>query len=164
MFTSDDDASSYFRRLARLRRGRQAARILRAAPAAGDVAPPTLQTAAALLGTSAAADKVEEQLAALNGIAESLAAEINHIDNELIVRYQDKRSAPQMEIRRMEKDIEKMNQRRTKINKEQTKNAKEQERVRNEIEICGRVAEAKASIEQLATDWRRMTAPGRAAR
>ncbi len=153
MFTSDDDASSYFRRLARLRRGRQAARILRAAPAAGDVAPPTLQAAAALLGPSAAADTVEEQLAVLAGIGESLAAEVNHIDGELIARYQDKRSAPQMEIRRMEKDIEKMNHRRMKINKEQTKNAKEQERVRSEIEICGRVAEAKTAIEQLATAW-----------
>ncbi len=152
LFTSDDDASSYFRRLGRLRQGRRAARLLQAAPTASDGAE-KLKTAAELLAPSADAAAVEKQLAALAEIADSLAAEIRHIDQELIVLHQDKRAAPLAEIRRMEKDIEKMDHRRTRITKERTANAKQQERVRNEVEICGRVAAATAAMTALSSAW-----------
>jgi len=163
LFTSDDDASSYFRRLARLRHGRQAARILQAATAAGDDAPAALKTAAERLAPLAAAEAVEQQLAVLTGIAENLAAEVSYLDGELIALHQNKRAAPQMEIRQMEKDIEKMNRRRAKIDKERARNAKEQERARGEIEISGRVAAARSAIEKLAVDWPGLDEGGRQA-
>jgi hypothetical protein len=152
LYTSKDDPASYFRRLARLKHGRQAAKMANKADEQADP-PEALRQAAAELSPVAKDDTLQKQLAALLAIDYELASARHHIDEELIELNQRKRVAAMDEVRRMEAQIDKLRSQRASRDKERLANGREQERLRQEIHLCKLVASSADALNELALRW-----------
>ncbi|MDD4538117.1 MAG: hypothetical protein PHT80_03815 [Lentisphaeria bacterium] len=152
LYTLKDDPASYFRRLARLKHGLQAAKIARKAPEDQDP-PGALRQAATELDPVADDSALQQLLATLVAIDQELATAMHHIDEELIELNQRKRVAAMDDVRRMEADIDRLRKQRANKDQERLANSREQERLRQEITLCNLVANSAGELRSLADRW-----------
>ena len=157
LYTTKDDPASYFRRLARLKHGLQAAKLAKQAPSTQNP-PEALRQAAAELDPVADNSAPQQQLATLVAIDQELAKAMHLIDTELVELNQRKRVAAMDEVRRMEAEIDKLRKQRTGKDKERLANSHEQERQRQEVTLCDLVAGSAAELRGLAERWPTQTA------
>ena len=163
-FTTDDDAGTYFRRIARLLHGKRAARKLQGAltslgtcqaesippPAERDAVRTAIKGAAEDLAPSADAAALEHQRTVLTETDGRLGDTIVRLDEELISLNREKRLASVEESKRLAKRIADLNDEKDDVAKERQITARELERNRNSIEATGRVAAVRRDLLALA--------------
>lgn len=152
VFTTDDTPSTYFRRLGRLRTGRNAGDILRKLPESS-TPQDDLKKVSELLKPFADDSDSVARITAIDTLNDSINTEIKQIDERLLKLNQEKRIASLDDLRRMEDEIEVLGKKRIKLAQKITKNNQKKERVNNERDICLRVKKAIDNIDALAKNW-----------
>jgi hypothetical protein len=153
VFTMEDDASSYFRRLARLRNGRKAADKLKVAKINESQGDAILLEAIEALRPCSETKAILDDILVLTSTDTELAQQVANINAELAELNQKKRIATLDDMRRYEKQIDDLVSDRKDIQKDIEDNKKEIERKNKEIVICERVSKTMKDIEDLAGDW-----------
>ena len=153
VFTSDDDASSYFRRLGRLVKGRKAADKLKAAKKDGADGASVIRETIELLKPCADMKVVKDDIIILTDTDEQLAQRITTLDAQLAELNQKKRIATLEEMRSYEKEIERLTKDRKDLEDDIKDNKKEIERKNKEVVICERVNKTIEALTTLAVDW-----------
>ena len=149
----EDDASSYFRRLARLRNGRKAADKLKVAKINESQGDAILLEAIEALRPCSETKAILDDILVLTSTDTELAQQVANINAELAELNQKKRIATLDDMRRYEKQIDDLVSDRKDIQKDIEDNKKEIERKNKEIVICERVSKTMKDIEDLAGDW-----------
>jgi hypothetical protein len=163
LFTAADDADTYFRRLARLIHGKQAAAQLHDAlnlldntpknstPAENDAEKirRKLTQAAAELEPCAEAESLRASRDALSEKEETLAADIRAAAAELVELNSRKRAASVEEADKLQNDIDRLNDRKEDLEEQKQNVEVALERNKNQIEAAENVRNAAARIRAL---------------